>query len=395
LKLYAQHGWGKGDKVNRGLAERAIAGVVLSPHDETPSDLREYVSELSTLSQQPDLLFDPQFYVSVIRGANEGKLPLYGYYRQNLGLRDFAASRKVQEFVHECIDFQRDMKLTSILSPTICAESFTDRSAQVALTMAQEAVDYWTGVSDKRPILVSFVFSEFALTNSDQVAEFLDTISLLEADGFYLIVDRSTPVHSQDFQPTRLANMMKIIHSLKRSRFKVVCGYSDFVSLIYSGVAADAGATGWSQKLKRFNRSRFQPSAGGRRPRDRYSSSKLVNSIYVTELDACQEVQKLRAVKSDTAYDRCFDAQSYPSGVSWPSEESALHHWESLSMLLRRVNGQSPRERVNQVIQIVTTAETLYRTLATLGVQFEPMNGPAHLENWLEALSLFQSEASL
>jgi hypothetical protein len=396
LKLYAQHGWGKGEKVRRGISEDVLSGVVLSPHDESPSDLKSFVRELSELPQKPDLLFDPQFYVSLIHGANEGKLPQYDYYHQNLGLRDFATLRRVQEFVRECLDYQRELDLTHIVSPTICAENFTDRTAQVALTMAQESVDYWSSLGDDdRPLLVSFLFSELALSNSDQVSEFLDTISLIEAEGFYLIVDRNTPVYSQDFLPIRLVQMMKIIHSLRRSRFKVICGYSDFVDLVYSAANASAGATGWSQKLRRFNRSRFQPSAGGRRPRDRYSSSKLINSIYLTELDACQEVQKLRSVKSNTPYDRCFDGKSYPSGVSWSPEDSALQHWASISQLLLSVNGSNVRDRLNQVTQIVGTAEALYASLANEGVQFEPMNGPVHLENWREALTLFLSEVGL
>jgi len=396
MKLYAQHGWGKGEKVSRGLTDRVVTGVVLSPHDEIPTDMRSYVRELSRLPLRPALLFDPQLYVSLIRGAAEGKLPQYEYYRQNLGLRDFATLRSVQQLVRECIDFQRELELTHILSPTICAESFADRSAQVALTLAQEAVEYWQGISgDRRPLLVSFLFSEIALTNNEQVSEFLDTISLLEADGFYLVVDRNSPGYSQDFQPTRLAQMMRMIYSLKRSKFEVVCGYSDFVNFLFSAVNADAGATGWSQKLKRFNRGRFQPSAGGRRARDRYSSSKLINSIYLTELDACQDVQRLRAVKSETPYDRCFDGQSYPSGVSWPQEDSVLHHWASISQLLRKVTPTNVRERVNETSSIIVAAQSLYRNLARLGVTFEPPNSATHLENWADAITTLLGEIRL
>lgn len=393
MKLYAQHGWGKGEKVDRGVDDRVIAGVVLSPHDEAPSDMSAYVAELSRGRFRPDLLFDPQLYVSVIRDANEGKLPQYDYYRPNSSLRDFATLRSVQLLVRKCIDFQRDLRLTHILSPTICAESFTDRSAQIALTLAQETLDYWTGISgERRPLLLSFVFSEFALAHSDQVSEFLDTISLLEADGFYFVVERNNPVYSQDFQSTRLAQMARMVYSLKRSRFDVICGYSDFLSLFYGSVGADAGATGWSQKLRRFNRARFQPSAGGRRARDRYSSSKLINSIYLTELDACQDAQKLRAVKSGTAYDRCFDGRSYPSGVSWSAEDRELHHWASISLLLANLTTTNVRDRLNILSLLVADAQTLYRDLARLGVSFEPPNGPSHLESWAEAIAMFLSE---
>jgi hypothetical protein len=393
MKLYAQHGWGKGEKIDRGLADRIVEGVILSPHDESPSDLRDYIKTVSRRRQRPDVLLDPQLYVSLIRDANEGKLPQYGYYKQNLGLRDFATLRNVQQFVRQCIDFQLQLELTHIISPTICVDSFTDRSAQIALSLAQEAVEYWEGISgERRPLLISFVFSEIALTHAEHVSEFLDTISLLEADGFYLVVDRNNPGYSQDFQSSRLTQMMRMVYSLKRSRFQVICGYSDFLNLLYHATNADAGATGWSQKLKRFNRGRFVPSAGGRRPRDRYASSKLINSIYLTELDACQDVDKLNAVKSETRYDACFDGQSYPSGISWSSEDGALHHWASISKLLENVKSTTVRERLHQASQLVSQAQALYNSLARLGVRFESPNGPGHLENWSEAISSLLNE---
>jgi len=392
MKQYVQHGWGKGDKINRGLTDGVVSGVILSPHDETTSDIGVYVSELAHRRTRPDILLDPQLYVSLIADAAEGKLPQYPYYRQNLGLRDFARVRNVQQIVRECVDFQRNLEVSHIVSPTIFAESFTDRSAQISLTLAQESIDYWQGLNDDRPLLISFVFSEFALAHSQQVSEFLDTISLLEADGFYLVVDRANSVYSQDFTPARLAQMMRMIYSLKRSRFQVVCGYSDFINVVYSAVNADAGATGWSQKHKRFNRGRFQPSAGGRRPRDRYSSSKLLNSIFLTELDACQDVQRLRAVKSDTNYDRCFDGSSYPSGISWSLEDGTLHHWASILQLLDRINQTTVRGRVDKLSEMITAALDLYRTLARLGVTFEPPNGPTHLESWAEAITTFLGE---
>jgi len=392
VKIYAQHGWGKGEKVDRGLGDRSIQGVILSPHDEEPSELRDYVRDLSRGRPRPDVLCDPQLYVSLVRNANEGKLPQYPYYRQNLSLRDFGGVRNIQGFVRANIDFQRDLPLTHILSPTIIVESFTDRSAQIAFSLAQEAIDYCASITgDSRPLLISFAFAEGALSHRDDVAEFLDTISLFEAKGFYLIVDRNDTVYSQDFHPGRLAELIRIVYSLKRSRFTVVCGYSDFLSLLFGAAGADASAMGWLQKLRRFNSSRFQPSQGGRRPRDRYSSSKLVNSIYLTELDACQDVRRLPAVKSNTPYDAVFDGRSYPSGVSWSQEESALHHWATLAALVSTVNQGSARERIDHARRLITDAQTLYDDLAQLGVRFEPPNGSAHLENWNDAIGRFLS----
>lgn len=392
MKLYAQQGWGKGEKISRGLEANTLQGVILSPHDEEPLVLRAYAESLAARQPRPDVLFDPQIYVSLVPDANEGKLPQYDeYYRPDLRLRDLTGLRTVQRLVHGTLRYQRELPLTHAVSPTIIIEGFADRSAQVALSLAQESIEYWDSHPDgDQRLLISFVFAESALAHHEQVAEFLDTISLYEADGFYLVVDRNDAIYSQDFDAGRLAEMLRIVYSLRQSRFEVVVGYSDLVCALYSAVGASASATGWAQKLRKFNRTRFQPSGGGRQPRDRYSSAPLLNSIYLTELDACQDVRRLRAVLSNTPYDRIFDGRSYPSGMSWSAETSTLHHWATISSILGPLGRGSTRERTGTLERMIVDAGTLYNELARLGVRFEGRNGPSHLGNWSEGLEDFR-----
>jgi hypothetical protein len=390
VKLYAQHGWGKGDKIDRALENGHIAGVILSPHDEHPSDLGNYVSRLAGFEPAPDVMIDPQLYVSLLNDPNEGKLPLYDYYRSNLGLRDFTA-RTVQSLVRAVIDFQRRMAVTHIISPTVIQEGFTHRSSQVAHSLAEESIEYWESITnDNRPLLVSAVFTESALMSHDQVAEWLDTISLYAAEGFYLVVERNTPLYSQGFDSDRMAELLKMIYSLARARFRVISGYSDFIGVNYAAVGAVASASGWSQKLRRFNRSRFLPSRGGRQPRDRYSAVPLLNSIFLAELDACQDAGRLRAVKSRTPYDAVFDGDTYPSGISWTPETSTLHHWASLARLYGSLARLATRDRLQRLSELITRAGSLYSDLARRGVTFEAPNGPAHLGDWADALGEFR-----
>lgn len=391
MKLYAQHGWGKGEKINRALDESVLQGLILGPHDEEPTDLRGYVESLARRRSKPDVLFDPQLHVALMPNANEGKLPQYtDYYRPNLSLRDLTAMRAVRQIARDVLDYERGLPLSQIVSPSILMEGFADRTAQVALSLAQESIEYWEGITnDDRPLLLSFLFSESALAHHEQVAEFLDTISLYEVAGFYIVVDRNDSIYSQDFEPRRLSELLRIIYSLRQSRFEVVVGYSDFVSVLFSAVGATACATGWSQKLRRFNRARYQPSRGGRQPRERYSSAPLLNSIFLTELDACQDVRRLRAVRSNTRYDDVFDGQSYPSGVSWSPELSTLQHWATLAELTERLGTNSGRNRMNLAVRMIVDAGTLYNELASLGVRFEGPNGRGHLPNWLDGMEDF------
>jgi hypothetical protein len=387
MSLLAQHGFGKGDKTQRGLDGRHIAGVILSPHDEHRTDLGAYVAELAASARRPQIIIDLQVYVSLLPGANEGKLPEYPYYHSNLSLRDFTA-RNIQRYVREALDFQRVLPVTHIVSPSIIQESFSDRTSQVALSLAQESIEYWSGIQgETRPLLISVVFSENALSTHDQVAEFLDTVSLYETAGFYMVIDRNDTVYSQDFNRERLSEFLKIIYSLARSHFRVVCGYSDFLGGIYTAFGAEATATGWNQKLRRFNSSKFIPSRGGRPARDRYSSLPLLNSIFLTELDACQDAGYLRTVLSNTPHDRIFDGTSSPSGLSWSQVTATLHHWATIASLQAQASGAQIRDRLQTISRMITQARSLYAELGRGGVTFEPQNGPSHLRSWADALA--------
>jgi len=89
MKLYAQHGYGKSDKIDRAFEGGLLDGVIFGPNNEKPESLRDCVERFSNLSPKPDLLIDPQLYVSLLSNPKEGSLPLYeDFYASNLSIRE-------------------------------------------------------------------------------------------------------------------------------------------------------------------------------------------------------------------------------------------------------------------------------------------------------------------
>ena len=105
MKLYAQHGYAKGDKLNVAFESELLDGVVLGPNNEKPESLRSCVETLSRLSSNPDILIDPQFYVSLLKNPKEENLPLYDtYYESNVTLRD-SAPKRIAKVVRSVLEF--------------------------------------------------------------------------------------------------------------------------------------------------------------------------------------------------------------------------------------------------------------------------------------------------
>ena len=392
MKLYAQHGYAKSDKIDRAFEGGAVNGVIFGPNNEKPESLRECVEKFAQLKPRPDILIDPQLYVSLLTNPKEGNLPLYDYYSSNLTIRDLTPKR-INSIVRSVINFQNELPVTRFISPTIIVDNFTSRSVQIAQFLAQSSMDYYSGLKTKTPLLLSYVFSENALGSQSQVDEFLDTVSLYETTGFYLVVVRPSGQYQQIFDAERMAAWLFILYSLGiRNRFETVCGYTDFLGFPASALGASAAATGWFNSLRQFDVKRFQPSTGGRPPKERYSSGPLLNSIFLQELDNCYDSDMTRDVLTGTIYDRVF-RQGRPSSQDWPTDISTLHHWATLKQLYERTASKSLRERIEVVEKSISDAEILYNRLRGSGVQFDPITGPAHLREWSQALSTFRSLA--
>ncbi len=394
MKLYAQHGHGKSDKIDRAFESELLDGVILGPVNEKPESLTGCVYKYSELQPQPDVLIDPQVYVSLLSNPKEGNLPLYeDFYESNLSIRDFTP-RRIAKLVASTINFQINIPVTHLVSPTILLDSFTNRSAQIAQFLAQESLEYHSAAGDDRPLLLSFVFNESALSSSDQVTEFLDTISLYTPAGFYLVVARSAGRYQQFFPWERMAEWLLILYSLGiRNRFDVVCGYTDFLGVPACAAGATAAATGWFNTLRQFEVKRFQPSTGGAPAKERYSSAPLLNSIFLQELINCYDAGVVNEVLTNTPYDRRF-RNKWPTSEDWPADISTLHHWATLRQLFDSIEGKT-RQRVEQVEEKIGGAQDLYARLKGEGLQFDPATGPGHLRDWAEGLKAFRALAGL
>ena len=63
MKLFAQIGYGLGDKVGMGLSDRLIDGAIFSPKDLQRDTLVSRISQIRHEYPDAEILVDPQFYV--------------------------------------------------------------------------------------------------------------------------------------------------------------------------------------------------------------------------------------------------------------------------------------------------------------------------------------------
>ena len=330
MTLLAQHGWGKSDKIDRGVQDGSLRGAILSPRDENPASLEEYARQL--LETQPELtvFVDPQCYASTIIDPRAGRLPHYEYFKPELTYRSFVRPTLISQMVEQVINYQLSLRTSHICAPVVAFDNFNDRWNSVAFSMATESVSYFAGLADPRPLLVSFVISENAFLSRPDFEEFLDIITDLECDGFYLVIKRAEGEYSQGMEQELLSSILYMTYTLARlNEFEVFYGYCDFLGMPLHAAGATGTACGWTQGLRRFTFRRFEQSSGGRQARQRMASLPLLNTIFINpELDNIERAGLLEEVLTDTQYDRDLNHRP-PSAVPWPNDVSALHHWQN------------------------------------------------------------------
>ncbi|MCZ6652292.1 MAG: hypothetical protein O7D91_04615 [Planctomycetota bacterium] len=394
MTLLAQHGWGKSDKIETALHEKSVSGLIVSPRDETPDNAQSLISSIASDYHDSVRLFDPLFHAGMITPANAGKLPDYDYYRPNLTRRDFIGTAKYAGYAADVLGFQYGLEVSAIVSPTIELVNFGDSSAQIALQLADASAEHHAGQTDGRPLLASFVINENALGSRADLDAFLDAVTVMDADGFYVVMSRASSTHNPLVEPDRLAGLMYMVYILRVvNRFDVYCGYSDLIGLPLHAAGATATACGWAGTLRRFTFKRFRPPAGGRRPWPRYLSTPLLESVLISELDQLSERGIIEGVLSNTNYDANFGTTN-PHGVPWSGSIPALHHWAALADRIRAIESMSVEDAVTTLSDWIDTAETIRSNAEMLGVQFEPPSGD-HLEMWRRAIEQFRDMVEL
>lgn len=402
MSVLAQCGYGRANKIERGLDDDVIQGVIMSPRDEGIDRLESAIQRWDEEYPDAIVLFDPQFYVATLNAPRDGYLSEYAYYSNNNGLsRTNFSGSQIRGYVRECLDYQYETfndNISYLVSPSILFDGFRDYWSQVALNLAVESGDYHEALDNPQPLLVTIIVSETAFQSLEAVEEFLDALTELDVDGFYIIVRRNANSLQNAMESPSFSRLMYFCYVLADiNEYTVIVGYSDWHSFLLKSVGVDFTACGWYQNLRQFSLSRFQASRGGRRPSKRYSSAPLLSSLLINpEMQDVYLAGLLTNVLSGAQYDNILENNPATGEQDWSDEIACLAHWFSLSSLTNNIaSASNTPERIDTALQTIQNARTLYRRLENQGINFDPFTGPDHIDTWRNAIQEFRGIAEI
>lgn len=390
MALLAQHGYGKGMKIEKGLASGDLKGIIFSPKGDFEMVNIDYARKLKLKYGYVDVYFDPQFYLCNFPGdLSTGKLASYSYYESGMTRAALSRLSFLGDVCDRVFETQNNIGVSKYFTPTILFHDFNDVESQIAINFAYLGIDRIKSHSED--LMVSLCINEGAFRNRESMDEFLNTITLLDVKGFYIIIDRVAGTQKfTDISPDVLVNIMKFVNSLSiDNKFQIIMGYSDMLSLPFAAVSNADFACGWFNSLKRFSKNSFIKTSGGKHAKPRYTSASLMSSLLlIPELSSISRQELLDSVLSDSPYTE----RAVKRPGEWSDEISCLHNWHVLNSLICEIQSyRNINDRLNCLINKIEDAGILYKYLKKFTV-LDGASDDKHLKKWLEAINLYKQD---
>ncbi len=336
MKIFAQDGFGPGEKLLEGLKAKVIDGAILSARYRHPEKFSDKAEDL--LPHEGELLLDPEFYAVTSIGklnAKLGSLEQWEYFKAPRRSA-LITGTVIESVIRKALESQlKFAHLSGLVAPNIYVEGADSIDAGIALNFISHAKSIAVAMGAKRkPVFASLVLDRDVLTSGEAFNDLLGALTALSKppDGFYVLIgsgsvdEEGRHIRSDIYHDHVIAGWMMINHVLSINGFKVVNGCSDLLSPLLGICGAYAGASGWTSGLRQFTMGRYIKPAvpGGNAPLIRYVSNALLARIKQTDFDNYSSVHSL--VKNRLSLDKYYKDET-------TRVEESLQTWEALKQL--------------------------------------------------------------
>jgi len=399
MKLFAQHGYGPGDKTINGFKDNSIDGVIFSARYEKMEKIPGDVKDINSVSSHAEILLDPEFHACFYAHQPDAKLgglnewPYFSTQRRS----QLESSETVDKILADTFDTVVNLPLTSIVAPNIfIPRSFNSIEAVIAKNFIRKTRQLFEKTGDKRQVFATLAIDRATLIDQTEFEAFLNDITALDnpPDGFYIIVgggitdDRTEISRSEIIHADVIAGWMMLNYTLSINGFKVINGFSDILTPFLGCAGGYAGATGWWSNLRMFSMSRYiNTVSGGRLPTIQYLSNALLNRITHSERRAF--VKLIPEINNGLPRDSDYE------GGEPDRKAEVLQSWEAISHLNNENIVSDMHESLQSVENMVNRAEITYTNLAGYGLPVNKEANREYMEALMESIQAFRRNAEI
>lgn len=247
MTFYLQQGYGMMG-LNEEFADKIEdIGFILSPRSlqrQTHIDkIMEHGNKLRKKNKK--ILFDPQFYEPKTNLSKILKFPYFeGLDYSTLAFDKFTA----QLFSQNAIKYQdKGLNVDEYIIPGMYANSVTEDWLEAQENMMDGALNY----PNRKFTYQTLALGPDVVNNQKEFSDLINRCTQYPVDGYYIVLKSPDNFLMQD--QNYLYDILDALISLNLAGKKIIMGYGNQQSLIFSGVGVSGIATGNYRNVRAFN----------------------------------------------------------------------------------------------------------------------------------------------
>lgn len=361
--IYIQNGPAWRPKVLEILNKNLVDGIIWDPREETYEKVNE-IKDTNPSLNEIDNIVDNKWFYKQFQNSEIKKLKDLDYIPDEIIDRTFLRdSKKLEEYVIKCFNYQKLYNVSKLLLPTVYLSSFDGRIVDKIFDMCEFAIKYKKENDLSEKVYASIVVQENAFNNMNDVNDFISDLGNYSGDinGIHIVIDRDNgDAIRHNFDSTRLSNIMSFNYTLNNANLDVIYGYCGLESLLLIASGANSISSGWFYSLRKFNRQEKGLEVFQRQGRHikRYTSIKILHEVKMEEIlfQAMPENKEeiFNLIVGDTNLDK--DIRNSKNIEEISLNTTYIQYFEALNELLKPMKDLNVEERINYAGDVIEKA---------------------------------------
>ncbi|MFK9119561.1 hypothetical protein ACJEBK_22165 [Peribacillus frigoritolerans] len=358
-------------------------GVILSPRSCERSRMEKHVIDLK--NKNAKILFDPQFYNPRTTRENILSYPYWGDIDfQTINFATIGA----EELCERVINYQTNtLSANEVILPGRYANTITESWLETQHKTAHHSKK----VEPNKFMYSTLCLGAEVLLHKQSLDRVINEIISYPVEGIYLVLE--TPAYLIDNE-LYIFNLLDALLSLTISGKKIIIGYSNQQSLVYSSVGVSGLATGNFRNVRAFNLENFDVPSENETKRKAvwYYDGNTLSEFRPERLGLAYN----RGLKGEFGPPTNFSEKllntSNPLSVVWREPDAFRHYLSVMRQEWLSFNETPPSERINKVIEMLEKAKDKLIFLNEKGFRADDRSFKECFEPTLNALTAIAAD---
>ncbi|ENM5768417.1 hypothetical protein V4V48_000037 [Vibrio mimicus] len=392
IKLIHQAGHNSNWNRDSFTKDKVGSGIIYSPVHEDSCRFNTFKE-----SQIKSSLFDPQFYLP---SSRKPKFKTYDFFPNTIlseeGFNTVDFNSVAYESAKRCVAFQKETNFESIIIPARFFEQlnpkYTEQQSELFVNPFLKAIKEQE-LLGKKEIYLTVPITSHMINIVEYKNNILNWItSYPEIDGVYFICQNERKT-KQVTDSQFLLEYMEVINSTLEADLKVIVGYTNTESLLYT-ICGDITVTvGAFENTRIFSLDKFVVSDEVKRgPKPRIYLPKLLNWVNFEQAKMIKNNRPdiLDEIYTETKYSK--EAFSATKELNFQNPLLYKHYFLTFSEQINTLSNLDIIDRYEQIKQWIKQAEKLHNLVKTIPLDFDKHGNEDHLAPWLDAINMYKGK---